>query len=210
MNGMSQASKAVKSPPPKSRGRPRSSDARAAILRAASELLDEGGLTAVTMEGIAARAGVGKPTIYRQWPNAHAVALSAFLESMPVEAHVRKSASAVADLKLQLRRIAALFGTRTGRAVAAMIAASQGETELSKAFRIHFIMKSRDQGHLLLKRAVAAKELRPDIDYEIVLDLIYAPIYFRLLIGHGPLDGHFTDSIVEHAVKGLGRVKARV
>ncbi len=206
---MSQAPKTVKSPARKSRGRPRSAEARVAILRAAGELLDEGGLTAVTMEGIAARAGVGKPTIYRQWPNAHSVALSAFLAATPAEAHVKMSISAVADLKLQLRRIAELFGTRTGRAVAAMIAASQGETELSKSFRIHFIMKSRDQGRALLQRAVAAKEIRKDIDYEITLDLIYAPMYFRLLIGHGPLDGAFTDAIVDHAFKGLRSERSR-
>ena len=65
-----------KTPGTKKRGRPRSAVARRKILAAAAAMLNEGGLSAVTMEGIAARAGVGKPTIYREWPNAQAVAMS--------------------------------------------------------------------------------------------------------------------------------------
>jgi AcrR family transcriptional regulator len=189
----------------KPRGRPRDPKVRAAILRAAHELLETHGLTGVTMEAVAAKAGVGKPTIYREWPNAHAVALAAFLESTPVEMPSRASRSPIADLKHQLRKVAALFGTRTGRAIAAMIAASQGETELSKVFRNHFILKSRADGRKLLERAVAAKDLRTDLDYEVALDLIYAPLYFRLLIGHGALDAAFTDAVVKHALTGMAR-----
>src|SRR5215471_3086980 len=66
--------------PDRPRGRPRSVAARRAILKATHELLAEGGLSSVTIEGIAARAGVGKPTIYRTWPNAHAVAMAALME----------------------------------------------------------------------------------------------------------------------------------
>ena len=62
-------------PLPSRRGRPRSETARRKVLAAARELLAERGLAGLTMEGIAARAGVGKPTIYRQWPNAQAVAM---------------------------------------------------------------------------------------------------------------------------------------
>jgi AcrR family transcriptional regulator len=67
-------------PPDRPRGRPRSMAARRAILMATHELLAEGGLSSVTIEGIAARAGVGKPTIYRSWPNAQAVAMAALME----------------------------------------------------------------------------------------------------------------------------------
>ena len=136
---------------PKGRGRPRDPKTRAAILRAARELLDSGGLTAVTMEGIAARAGVGKPTIYREWPNAQAVALAAFLDSTPADFTARESNSALGDLKQHVRKLATLFGTRTGRSVSAMIAATQGETELSKSFRNHFILKSRSEGEKIFR-----------------------------------------------------------
>lgn len=191
------------------RGRPRSQEAREAVLKAARKLLEEGGLSAVTIEAIAAQAGVSKPTIYRSWKNSYAVAMEAFLESAKARVPFAESGSAVADLRAQLRKVAEVFATRTGRSVAAMIAAAQSETEIAKAFRNHFILKSREEGRQILDRAVAQKELWEDIDFDTTLDLLYAPIYFRLLIGHGKLSAEFTDSVLEHALFGLAKQGAR-
>jgi AcrR family transcriptional regulator len=191
-------------PPPRTRGRPRDENARTAVLKAAGVLLDEGGLTAVTMDRLAARTGVGKPTIYRSWPNAHAVALDALLQSAALMPSVKESAAPLKDLRRQLRRIAALFATPTGRSVAQMIAAAQGETELAKVFRHRFMLASREEGRRLLLRAIAAGEVRDDIALDAALDLIYAPLFFRLLIGHGPLDRKFVDAVLDHALVGIG------
>lgn len=155
------------------------------------------------MEAIAAQAGVGKPTIYRQWPNAQSVAMAAFLETaQPVPASM-KSGKAVDALRAQLRSIAQVFSTRVGRNTALMIAAAQNDSELAKVFRNQFIMGRREEGRTILNRAVAAGELRANADLDVALDLIYAPLYFRLLIGHGALDGDFTDAILDTALKGL-------
>jgi len=191
------------------RGRPRDPGTRARILKAASELLDAGGLTAVTMEAIAARAGVGKPTIYREWPNAHAVAMSAFLERARAAPTPAKSRHAIAALRRQLHNLAEAFATRAGRSTAMMIAAAQSDSELAKMFRIHFVMKSREEGRALLEKAAAEGELRQDLDIEAALDLIYAPFYFRLLIGHAPLGPRDTDVILDLALKGLGKKDSR-
>ena len=186
------------------RGRPRSADARAAILRATREILDEGGITAVTMEGIAARAGVGKPTIYRSWPNAHAVAMAAMMEAKGTTPKFSRTRSAVADLKRQLRGVAEVFATRMGRQVTSMIAAAAADGELSKVFRNHFILARREEGRALIARAIEAREVRKTIDVDVALDMIYGPIFYRLLMGHAPLDATFTDDVVDHALKGLG------
>lgn len=191
--------------PPRARGRPRDEGARAAVLDAARALLDEGGLTAVTMDRLAARTGVGKPTIYRSWPNAHAVALDALLQSAALMPSVKQSAAPLKDLRRQLRRIAALFATPRGRSVAQMIAAAQSETELAKTFRHRFMLASREEGRRLLACAIEAGEVRADIAMETALDLIYAPLFFRLLVGHGPLDRKFVDAVLDHAFTGLGR-----
>lgn len=191
-------------PPPRPRGRPRDEGARAAVLKAAQSLLEEGGLTAVTMDRLAARTGVGKPTIYRSWPNAHAVALDALMQSAALQPAVRESAAPLKDLRRQLRKIAALFATPAGRSVALMIAASQNETELAKVFRHRFILASREEGRRLLARAVEAGEVRPGIEIDAALDIIYAPLFFRLLMGHGPLDRKFVDAVLDHALEGLG------
>src|SRR5207302_1606666 len=131
---------------PRPRGRPRSLEARRAILRAAHALLKEGGVSALTIEGIAARAGVGKPTIYRSWPNAHAVAMAALMEGLEAPAAPqRPTASAMAALREQLRQVAQVFSTPLGRNVTLMIASAESETELSKAFRNHFILARRNE-----------------------------------------------------------------
>ncbi len=219
----------------KPRGRPRSAALRRKILRAAASLLDERGISGVTMEAIAARAGVGKPTIYREWPNAPSVALAAFLETVepPDQAQVDSSertkgeavlfskraasplsksrrakvtppqSGSLTALRLHLRATAHAFTTRVGRNTAAMIAASQHDGELAKVFRTQFILRRREDGRSLINLAVAAGELHEPTDIEAVLDLIYAPLYFRLLIGHGPLDESFTDAILDLALNGL-------
>ena len=190
-----------------SRGRPRDPATRRRILAAAAKLLDEGGLGAVTMEAIAARAGVGRPTIYREWPNAHAVAMSAFLERDRTAATSRKSRSALAALRSGLRELAETLTTPAGRSTAMMIAAAQSDTELAKVFRTHFVMKSREEGRALLARATAEGDIRRNIHIEAALDLIYAPFYFRLLIGHASLTSRDTDAILDLALAGLARRK---
>src|SRR5262245_15371379 len=184
-------------------GRPRSLAARRAILDAARELMERNGITAVTMEGIAARAGVGKPTIYRTWPNAQAVAMAALMEAGPGPVSAGESRSPLHALKRQLRAVAEVFAARTGRNVAFMLAAAERDSEFAKLFRNHFILERRREGRELLEQAIRRKELRRDLDLEVVLDLIYAPIFYRLLVGHAPLDARFTDAVLNHALRGL-------
>jgi len=187
------------------RGRPRSETARASILAAARALLEERGLTGVTMEGIAARASVGKPTVYRYWPNAQAVAMDAFLESAEDVPEKARAESPLTTLRRHLRGIAAAFSSPAGRSTAAMIAAAQNDSELAKVFRNRFIMQSRQRGRALLELAAAKREIAAPADVETALDLIYAPLYFRLLVGHGKLDPAFADGVLELALRGLRR-----
>jgi AcrR family transcriptional regulator len=207
-------------PPDRPRGRPRSPEARRAILKATHELLAEGGLSSVTIEGIAARAGVGKPTIYRTWPNAHAVAMTALMESdesgqsvdatskrtvEPAPQPNERSSSALTALRTQLHEVARVFSAPLGRSVTLMIAAAEADTELSKAFRNHFILARRNEGRAFLASAMSNGEIRRDLDIDVALDLIYAPVFYRLLMGHAPLTSRFIDDVLNLALKGLAR-----
>ncbi len=127
------------SPPPARRGRPPSEAARLAILRAARELLDEGGLLSVSMEGIAARAGVGKPTVYRHWSNRYEVAMAALIEATSGAEAPKLPGAPLEALRAQLHGLAGLFTSPTGRNVAMMLASGYGETALAKAFRLYFV-----------------------------------------------------------------------
>ncbi|MCG8441963.1 MAG: TetR/AcrR family transcriptional regulator [Caulobacterales bacterium] len=190
-------------PKPTARGRPRSEAARARVLTAARELLQEGGVPAVTVEAVAARSGVGKPTIYRSWPNAQAVAMAALMQDAPPQPVHAESAGPQEALRRQLRGVVATFASREGRSAAALIASADANTEIAKAFRHHVILKSRENGRAILERAVAAGGLRADLDMETALDLIYAPVFFRLLLGHQPLTDGFADAVVAHVLDGL-------
>jgi AcrR family transcriptional regulator len=191
------------SKPPR-RGRPRSDAARVRILKAAGDLLDEGGLGAVTVEAVAARAGVGKPTIYRSWPNAQAVAMAALMAKSPAATSPRKGGTAVAALRRHLRGVVAAFATPAGRNAAALIASAYPETEVSKTFRHAVILKSRNEARALLQQAIGEGALRRGVDLDVALDMLYAPIFLRLLVGHQPLSEAFADALVDHALKGLG------
>jgi AcrR family transcriptional regulator len=190
----------------RARGRPRSETARRQILATARKLLNERGLPGLTVEGIAAEAGVGKPTIYRHWPNAQAVAMDAFLEGSEAPSGDPGVGSPLGALRRQLAGIAAAFASPAGRSTAAMIAAAQNDSELAKVFRQRFIMRGRETGRALLLQAIEQGAVRADIDLEVALDLIYAPLFFRLLIGHGRLDGEFTDQLLDTALEGCARL----
>jgi AcrR family transcriptional regulator len=199
-------SRAVKeAAPQKARGRPRSEETRRAILRAARDLLAEGGPGAVTMEAVAERARVGKPTVYRSWPDRHAVAMAALMEEDAKESEPPRKRSALDTLTGELVRIVERFSTGTGRHITTMLAAADQDSELSKSFRNHFVLTRRAEGRALLERARDAGEVRADLDLEVALDLLYGPLFFRLLMGHAPLDAAFARKLVSELKKGLRR-----
>ena len=188
-------------PPSPARGRPRDPRTRAAILAAARALLERGGLTAVTIEAIAQKAGVSRPTIYRYWSNAPAVAMAAFLEATGApDAGPAAPAHRYAALRAQLHAVADAFAAPTGRSVAAMVAAAQSETELAKAFRHEFITRNRDATRLLLERCIEDKLVAPPADMELALDLIFGPLFYRLLMGHAPITRAFVDRLLDTVI----------
>lgn len=186
---------------PPVRGRPRDPRTRAAILTAARALLERGGLTAVTIEAIAQSAGVSRPTIYRYWPNAPAVAMAAFLETTGAAEASGKPRNALSALHAQLHALADAFAAPAGRSVAAMVAAAQSETELAKAFRNEFIARNRDATRALLERCVADKTIKPPEDIELTLDLVFGPLFYRLLMGHAPITRSFVDRLVDQVIR---------
>ena len=192
------------SPPSPARGRPRDPRTRAAILTAARWLLERGGLTAVTIEAIAQKAGVSRPTIYRYWSNAPAVAMAAFLEASGAPDAARAGRTPLAALRAQLHAVADAFAAPTGRSVAAMVAAAQSETELAKAFRHEFIARNRDATRLLLERCIADELVAPPADMELALDLIFGPLFYRLLMGHAPITRGFVDQLIDTVIPASG------
>ena len=187
-------------PPSPARGRPRDPRIRATILAAARALLEKGGLTAVTIEAIAGKAGVSRPTIYRYWPNAPAVAMAAFLDASGAPTSAKANRSPLTALRDQLHAVADAFAAPSGRSVAAMVAAAQSETELAKAFRNEFIARNRDAARLLLERCIEDKLVERPADIDLALDLIFGPLFYRLLMGHAPITRGLVDQLIEAVI----------
>ena len=192
-------------PGPRRRGRPRDLQIRDAILRAARALLDEAGPAALTMEAVAQRAGVGKPTVYRWWPNRHAVAMAALMASPQAAAPPRRSRPVLRMLEQQLLAVAETLASRSGRHVTAMIAAADPDTEVAKAFRHHFVLARRAEGLAWLEQAQHDGELRADIALDVAADQIYGALFFRQLLGHAPVDAAFVRTLLAQVLHGLVR-----
>jgi len=191
------------SPEVHKRGRPRCEQTRANILAATFALLDEGGPGAATMDAIAQRAGVSKATVYRWWPSRGWVILESLVELMERESAFVDTGSLATDLRAQVRALARILRTSSGSSIAAIIAEMQTDPEIGQAFREAFLARRRRSAKAMLARAEARGELRPGLDPELVLDLLYAPLYLRLLLKHQPIDEAFVEQSLRLVLSGL-------
>jgi AcrR family transcriptional regulator len=194
---------------PKPRGRHRSLQAEAAILKATLYLLERQPLRKVTADAIARRAGVSKATIYKWWPNKSLVALDAYLAGMDEHVPLPDTGSAEVDFTEQLKAVMAFYTSSLGRLFCQFIAEGQSDPGFLALFRERFLYSRRDTARVMWRRGVDRGEIREEVDGEIVLDLIYGPMIFRLLTGHGSLGERESAAVVEAVFGGLRRSGVR-
>jgi AcrR family transcriptional regulator len=190
---------------PKARGRHRSLEAEASILKAALYLLERKPLRQVTADAIARRAGVSKATIYKWWPNKSMVALDAYLGGMTERVVMPDMGSAELDFRIQLKSVTEFYKSPLGRLFCQFIAEGQSDQELLAMFRNRFLKARRDAARVMWQRGVDRGEIRREIDAEIVLDLVYGPMVFRLLAGHGALSDCESEAMIDAIFGGLRR-----
>ncbi|HVJ55895.1 MAG TPA: TetR/AcrR family transcriptional regulator C-terminal ligand-binding domain-containing protein [Aliidongia sp.] len=184
-------------------GRKRCEGTQQAILQAAYELLDEGGIGKFTIEGVAARSGAAKTTIYRWWPTKGKLAAEAFLASTETTAMVPETDSAVADLKAHMRLLAAIFRGRVGRIIAGLIAEGHTDPTTAAAYREGIIERRNKISRAIIQRGMDQGELRPDIDVEVALDALYSPFYTQLLMRFGTLDDDYIERLADTVLRGI-------
>jgi AcrR family transcriptional regulator len=166
-------------------GRPRSEATRRAILAAAIDELTERGYSQLSIEGIAARAGAGKQTIYRWWPSKADVVLDAVLDLAATRITVPDEGSLHADLDAFL---AATFRQRGERPVlVGLMAEALLDPAFAVQFRDRFLFGRRDALRTVLTRASDRGEIAADVDPELLLDVVFGVLWYRLL-DHAPLD----------------------
>lgn len=196
-------SQATFTTPKRRPGRPPSEHARKQVLDTAYRILMSEGLGRLSIDRVAAESGVSKPTIYRSWTNAHELAMAAFMAQPQAETPARDSSSVRNTLAAHLRSVIEAFATQRGRQITLTMASADPDSELAKAFRNQVILKSREAGRRLIEHAAATRQLRPDIDVETVLDMLFGPLFFRLLVGHLPLSPQLADQLVDTLFDGI-------
>jgi AcrR family transcriptional regulator len=183
-------------------GRPRSEQARLAILSSTLKLLGKDGFSELTIEAVAAHAGVGKATVYRWWSNKAALIADAFSSSATRKLHFPDTGSVRADMSQQMRQLIKIFCSRRGRIVSAILGGGQSDRDLITAFRERFLWPRRQEAYATLRRGILRGELRKDVDMDLVLDSLYGPIYMRFLIRHAKLTPDFVDGLCELVLSG--------
>jgi AcrR family transcriptional regulator len=180
-----------------------------AILRTALEVLAERGVHGLTVEGVAARCGVAKTTIYRHWRSKEDLALAALAGMVDRQAQRPRD---LGDTRAELiafvvRLIRALGSTPVGRVIHGLVSDLAADPELARAFREQVIARRAAELDCLLERGVERGELRPDARTEIAMDLLLGPVYYRLLLSGMPLTREFAERVVDAflAAAGTGR-----
>ncbi|GAA2161323.1 TetR/AcrR family transcriptional regulator [Actinomadura napierensis] len=167
-------------------GRPRSETARRAILGAAMSGLQEHGYAALTMQGIAAAAGVGKQTIYRWWPSKADVVLDGLVEFADERIAVPDTGSLPGDLA---EFLVATFRQRGQRPVLiGLMAEALLDPVFARAFRDRFLFARRAALRQILDRAAGRGEIAAGIDPDLLIDVVYGVLWYRLMLDHAPLD----------------------
>lgn len=189
-------------------GRPRDARADRAILEATLELIAERGVHAFRTEDVAARAGVGKGAIYRRHATKDDLVMAAVAALVSEEIVVPDSGSTRADLIALMREAVDLYrGSLPARLMPNLVSAMAARPELARVVREGFLIRRRSALAEVLRRGIDRGDLRPDVDFELVLDVLGGPLFYRLLITGGPIDEQLAEGVTELILRGFAPEK---
>jgi AcrR family transcriptional regulator len=164
-------------------GRPRDAHRDEAILAAAIAILNAEGYAGLTIEGVAARAGVGRPTIYRRWASKPALVVAALADSTRIAVPDVDTGSLRRDLvAMQRRQIALMNSPESRRITAGLVADLATDPELAHMYVGEYLAPRRAVVFRVLQRGVDRGELHPEADFAFVHDLLVGPLFMRAVV----------------------------
>jgi AcrR family transcriptional regulator len=181
-------------------GRPRSIACDEAILRAALDEYAERGYEGMSVDAVAARAGVGKATIYRRYQCKTDLVVAAAGAAAHEDWAPPSGDDLRGDLRAVLERLRGIFGTTAGRAARMVLADSLSHPELADAFHA-LVAQQRAPTRRIIERAVARGELSSGVDAAVVADMLAGPVFYRLLISGDAVDDAYLDAVVDAALR---------
>ena len=186
------------------KGRPPSemASSHAAIMDTVYALLQKKSVRDLTMEEVAKRAKVGKPTLYKWWPTKATLVLAMLCERMAPNLEKPSDRTAEESLRFRVRRLIDAFNGPFGKIVAGLIAEGQSEPGILQEFFDRWVSPRRTATIADLQRGKNARELRSEAEPELLNDAIFGAIYYRLLLRSGPLTKRFGEELVEQVIRG--------
>jgi AcrR family transcriptional regulator len=182
----------------------RSARTERAILDATRELLSEAGVRHLTVEKVAARSGVAKTTIYRRWRSKDDLALAVLIDFVQSIVAVPRGDGVRAELTALLRGAVNSLGTTImGRVMQGLVSELATNDDLSLAFREQVVALRVSEVRKIVKRGIKRGELRKDTDVDLLHELLFGPVYYRLLLSGGPLDRKLAGQIVDAVLPGF-------
>lgn len=186
------------------RGRPRSAVVHDAIVDAAVDLLGECGYDGLTMEGVAARAGVGKATIYRRWPSKFDLVVEA-LDCLAEEANpALDTGDTRADLVAMATRLRDKLTSGPGDVLRGLLVESHRNPDLAHRFRTEFIAPRRAKAKEILQRGQERGDIRPDVDLDLAAELVTSVLFYRTMFSGASVSGALPEKLVDLALSGIG------
>jgi AcrR family transcriptional regulator len=183
----------------------RSEEAREAVLNAADDLLVERGFAGVTIEGIAARAGVAKQTVYRWWSSKTDILFDTLMLDAAEHFRWPDHGDLASDLRDQLRQLATfLTATDAGAVARALAGQAQHDPQVAQRFVAEFVAGQREHERAALVRARGRGELSEATDLDLALDQLVGPVYYRVLVTGQPVTSQVTDALVDRFLAQLG------
>jgi AcrR family transcriptional regulator len=171
-------------------------------------LCREQGYARLSIEAIAARAGVGKQTIYRWWPSKGAVLLEALDREASVAAAFPDTGDLVADMRATIEDVVRFQSDPSfGPAFAALIAEAQQDPTIGPLLHERFFRPRRAPILERLRRAQQVGQLPETLDVEAVLEVIFGALFHRLLLRSGPLDSAYAAFVVHIVLAGAAAVR---
>jgi len=186
-------------------GRPPSEAAasHAAILDAVYELLQEKSARDLTMEAVAKRAGVGKPTLYKWWPTKAALIFAMFHERIVETMEAPRSKTAEATIRAKVRHLIKQVNGLFGKVMADLIAEAQSDPAVMQELYDRHISLRRASTIADIERGKTAGEFRADVNAELLVDAIFAPLYYQLLLRRVHLTQKYGDELIDQVLRGL-------
>lgn len=177
-------------------GRPRSEESRRAILDATRRLLTHMPVSKISIEAIAKKAGVGKTTIYRWWPNKQAVVMEAVFNQPGFQNFMPQASVPFDGIRGQVEKLCRQLTGKNGRMVAEIIGECQGDIEILKALVKNFFQDRYNALAYYIQKGKAEGQFRENVDIEVAIDIILGPVIFRLMSGQN-IDEAFSRKLVE-------------